>query len=524
MLQTLDSLILHVRLDIHLGMDWSKFPPASRWSPATPNRLKKLYAIQKQDASYRQFLQNTNVTVTGTIDDHDMGINNGDETYEFKTESGVEFLDFIEKDKQSVMYKRAKNGYGVYGVTVFDFDRGDEEYLLSDEDAGIDPDVVGYTKKPKEFKDKRVAIFVLDVRTNRTPWGIEMAAWRRNYDGDFLGERQWKWFDTALRHSDASVNIIVNGLQVHPFRHPNADLAENWAQFPTSRQRFYDTILKDDVRAPVLVSGDVHMTQLMRKDCWPRDEKDASASSKRSLVEFTTSGMTHSWGSVFSPDEKFHHTWYKYYPMHILSKAVMTLSYWIVPMHDMMVSKMFGNADGDEGQKKRTLFENGGAEGAKQGKQFSLEKNFGEIEIDWKYETVTIRAFGEETNASSPLLAARFSIDQLSGLESMPDAVSINDMEAFRKPDFVLVDGDIIPGSEQICVNHLGPASTFQFVFGLLGVFSFLCLCMLGPQIMFLRLISKRLMKARCTKAQSTTGTQAAAMTDIVQIDTITSL
>jgi hypothetical protein len=171
-------------------------------------------------------------------------------------------------------------------------------------------------------------------------------------------------------------------------------------------------------------------------------------------------------------------------------------------MHDMMVSKMFGNADGDEGQNKRTLFESGGAEGAKQGKQYSLEKNFGEIEIDWKYETVTIRAFGEETNASSPLLAATFSIDQLSGLESMPDAASINDMKAFRKPDFVLVDGDIIPGSEQICVNHRGPASTFQFVFGLLGVASFLCFCMLGPQIIFLRFISKRLMKSRCTNVQ----------------------
>lgn len=424
-----------------------------------------------------------------------MGINNGDETFEFKTESGVEFLDFIDMDKQSVMYSRAKRGMGVYGVTVFDFDRIKGEYLLSDEEAGIDPDIAGYNvdRIPKEFKKKRVAIFVLDVRTNKNPWGEGLKGWKRNYDGDFLGEHQWKWFETALQRSDASVNIIVNGIQVHPFRHPNAQLAENWAQFPTSRQRFYDAILSNDVRAPVLVSGDVHMAQLMRKDCWPRGETGASTSPKRSLIEFTTSGMTHSWGSLFASTPKFHHAWYRYYPLHFISKTTMMLAHFIMPMQDLIVGK---TSDGNIKNQRSYLFENGGAEGAKRGKQFSTEKNFGEIEIDWQRETITIRALGENEDASSPLLAASFTIDQLSGIEQVPSVVDNYDEKRSRFPDFITVDGDMFPASRYICANHRGATNTLHFGFGIFTVSCYLCLCLLGPQILILRFLSKRLMNS----------------------------
>jgi len=367
-------------------------------SPATPDRLQAYYQIQNNNPAYQHFLTQTNATILGTIDDHDMGMNNGDETFEFKRESGMEFLDFVGEGEEGVMYQRARKGEGVYGVKVFDFDRDEGDYLISDEDAGIDPDIVGYKdndmSKPKHpYKEKRVAIFVLDARTNRTPWGQGLNAWKRNYNGDFLGERQWKWFETAIRNSDASVNIIVNGLQVHPFRHPNANLAEQWAQFPTARQRLYDAVLQQGVRAPVLVSGDVHMAQLMRKDCWARD--GISATPTRPLIEFTTSGMTHSWGTVFASSQKFHETW-RYYPMHVMSKVIMTVAHWIFPMPDLMVS-----SPKKEDDQSPLLFENGGAEGAKLGKQFSLEKNFGEIEIDWQNRNVWIRAFGQRECSST---------------------------------------------------------------------------------------------------------------------------
>jgi hypothetical protein len=471
-------------IDIHLGNDWSKFPPLPIMSPATPERLHNFYHLQLSDPAYVKFLKYTNASIFGTIDDHDMGMNNSDETYQFKKEIALEFLKFVGEDRNSVIYQRAMKGYGVYGVKVFDFEKVRDNFLLTDEEAAIDPDVVGYEhnteQSEKQFKERRVAIFLLDARTNKSPWGRGFDAWKRNYTGDFLGERQWKWFESAIAKSDASLNIIVNGLQVHAFRHPNANAAEQWSQFPSSRQRLYDAILRDDVRAPILVTGDVHMAQLMRKDCWRRNDVSTKDAITRPLVEFTTSGMTHSWGNVFASSEKFHKTW-RYFPMHIMSKSIMTVAHWILPMPDLMVSsKTSGVAT------ELQLYENGGAEGAKVGKQYSLEKNFGEIEIFWGNKTVAIRAFGEGTNRP-PLLSASFSLDQLSGKQIMPGA--IDNIKLYENSGRFMLDGNIIGDSTTICMNHRGPPSIIHFILGILGMTVLLSIFLLGPQFLLCRII-----------------------------------
>lgn len=138
-------------------------------------------------------------------------------------------------------------------------------------------------------------------------------------EGDFLGERQSKWFETAIRNSKASVNLIVNGLQVHPYRIPDADAHEAWVHFPTARQRLYDAVLQDGVQAPLLVSGDVHMAQLMRKDCKKRRRRRR--------------------GVVIGEDE----TW-RYYYMHVMSKTIMTFVHLVLPMPDLMLSSMGGGS------------------------------------------------------------------------------------------------------------------------------------------------------------------------------------
>lgn len=499
--------------DIHLGNDWTKFPPMPIMSPATPERLRKLYDIQRKNPAYAKFLKQTNATIFGTIDDHDMGMNNADETYEFKRESAVEFLNFVGEDRQSAMFQRAWKGYGVYGVKVFDFgnSKGRDTFLLSDEEAGMDPDVVGYVESTKrdmpsssakQYKEKRVAIFLLDARTNRTPWGHGLDAWKRNYSGDFLGERQWKWFEHAIAKSDAALNIIVNGLQVHPFRHPNCNAAEQWSQFPTSRQRLYDAIMRDDVRAPILVTGDVHMAQIMRKDCWLRKKDHGGSfsparSRPRPLVEFTTSGMTHSWGTVFASSEKFHKTW-RYLPMHILSKSVMTVAHWILPMPDVMVSQLSSTLSSDNFEKESEtagsgLYENGGAEGAKHGKQYSLEKNFGEIEIFWENNTIAVRALGEDESAP-PLLSASFSLDELSGTQIMPG--SIDNIQSYQYSGRFMLDGSIVDDSQTICVNHRGPASIIHFIFGFVAMTILVSIFLLGPQLLLCRFLFHRMRKA----------------------------
>lgn len=454
----------------------------------------------------------TNVTVFGTVDDHDMGMNNADETYEFKKESGLEFLRFTGEDHESPVYKRTKKGYGVYGVKVFDFDddRISSDYLLSDEEAGIDPDVITARSKAvnnvstksddmKEVQNKRVAIFFLDVRTNRTPWKKGLDAWRPNYDGDFLGDRQWEWFEKALGNSDASVNVIVNGLQAHSYRHPNANLAEVWANAPTSRQRLYDTIIESGAQAPILVSGDVHMSQLMRKDCWQK-ENDANADGHspsdthtRPLIEFTTSGMTHSWGTTYTSSQKFHNNWLRYYPMHIMSVTLMSIAHWILPMPDLIDSSHATKKNLERGEastdlNSNRLFENGGAEGAATGKQYAMDLNFGEIEFDFDNRIASIRALGKDINAP-PLLSATYSFDQLSGTRHMPGAIA--NITSYGDLGGVLMDGNIIPEGLNTCMNHRGPPDYVQLTAAVIIWHSVLISFLVGPQLLLVYFLQR---------------------------------
>mmetsp|Transcript_25951 Transcript_25951/g.29673 ORF Transcript_25951/g.29673 Transcript_25951/m.29673 type:complete len:535 (-) Transcript_25951:2-1606(-) len=473
--------------DINVGYDWTQFPPKAKHKSATPQSLYHNYEKQKSNPSYLDFLSTTNATVLGTIDDHDFGMNNADGTFVFKRESNLAFLEFVEEPKDSLIYKRALKGNGVYGVKVFDFSRSEGSYLLSDEEAGIDSDLFDHQSdgdkdksSPGGQQSKRVAIFVLDCRSNRTPWSEGIKGWMPNYDGDFLGERQWEWFENSIKRSNAAVNIIVNGLQVHAYRFPNSNSVELWSHFPASRQRLYDAILNDNVKAPIIASGDVHMAQFMRKDCIRKETSGNADSTFRPLIEFTSSGMTHSWATNFASSEKFHKTW-RYYPMHIISKSLMTLVHMVFPMPELMVSN--GKCDN---MNNRCV--NGGAENAKDGRQFSLEQNFGEFEFDFEQGVVTMRAIGKDSNAP-PMLSATFSFDQLSGKTAMPGSVANNEKISQNLP---LLDGNKVDG-EYICVNYKDVPSLVHITFASIGISSFLAVLLLGPQFLLVAIFLKKI-------------------------------
>mmetsp|Transcript_6593 Transcript_6593/g.15763 ORF Transcript_6593/g.15763 Transcript_6593/m.15763 type:complete len:402 (-) Transcript_6593:2907-4112(-) len=121
----------------------------SKHKHATPEYLRLLYEEQKKVEGYRKLLLDDNhgagerISVFGTIDDHDYGIDNGDETFEFRRENGMEFTRFLGlDDESSAVSRRAAKGRGVYGVQVYDFAPNRARRLLSDSEAGLDPDVV----------------------------------------------------------------------------------------------------------------------------------------------------------------------------------------------------------------------------------------------------------------------------------------------------------------------------------------------------------------------------------------------
>lgn len=380
--------------------------------------------------------------------DHDYGCNNADRTFPYKLESAKAFVDFIGEPKGSAMNKRARAGHGVYGVKLFDFERPRGQQLIPEDIAGIDPDVESRFDSSllNLHSNKTVAVFVLDCRSNKTPWKAGTDAFRPDYKGDFLGERQWSWFETAIRSSPASINVVVNGLQVHGDRFPDGNVAESWSKYPKAQQRLFDALLQSGVEAPILISGDVHMAQFSRKDC-----RNARTNNVQSLFEMTTSGMTHSWGAYSSPptNNLDYKASLKEQYESFFASTLMQILHLLCPWTDLMISKPSENG----------LYENGGAEGAKTGTQFSLQKNFGELQFDWDDRTVTLRAIGEGQSAE-PLLSGKWSMDQLSGRESVPGSLlETRDYERQRELDPML-------RSEWICLNHRGSVSVMEQMLG----------------------------------------------------------
>jgi hypothetical protein len=352
--------------------------------------------------------------------------------------------DFLGEPPESAMSRRARAGHGVYGVKLFDFARPNGQYDVSESDAAIDPDAFVH-RQPHinpSYSNRTVAVFVLDVRTNKTPWKKGSAAYIPDQTGDFLGERQWEWFESAIRRSRASVNIVVNGLQVHANRFPDGNIAEAWGKFPRAQQRLFDNLLQPGVSSPVLISGDVHMAQMMRKDCVRRGDHE---STPRALVELTTSGMTHSWGTLTSPplfDPSTKPTWMERYQTFVAGTLIRLLHY-SCPWTDLL--------DGENTASGTTA--------ATKGLQFSLEKNFGELEFDWDRRIVSMKVLGENFDGANPLLFAEYSLDQLSG-HAPVESYHLTSVDFGKEATMQS------PESEWICINHRGRDSQLSHMLG----------------------------------------------------------
>ncbi|KAL7576107.1 hypothetical protein ACA910_000885 [Epithemia clementina (nom. ined.)] len=416
---------------------------------ATPEILAQSFRAQLNQTGYQQLIMEpNNMTVVGVWDDHDYGINNGDRDYPYKKESAALFVDFLEQSSHrpwTLLSKRAKEEKGVYGVVVFDFTK--EEPLLSDEEAGIDPDVLTQeqtTTPPARLSQKSVAVFLLDVRYNKTPWGPGYQNYDGDFEGDFLGEEQWQWFEAALARSTARVNIIVSGLQVHPDRWFDGNLIEDWGGFPMAQHRLYQNLLRPNVQAPMIVSGDVHMAEFLRRDCKRPNDLDGPY---RSLVEVTTSGMTHSWGTFNCPRVR---------------NSIACRS----PFIQFMSALSMHFAHLNHGWRDLIDYRGPRFEGAKRRIQYSLDINFGEFEFDWDKEQVTVRILGSD-NDKPPQLSMVWDFETLSTASDPTGKLSSADFQ--RRFATMARQSNVPQGSDWICLPNQGPMPAPVKVYGTLG-------------------------------------------------------
>jgi len=455
---------------------------------ATPEIITNMYHKQKQHPGYKRLLD-TKIPILGVLDDHDYGVDNGDKTYRYRQESGVALAcDFLDL-KGSAICDRAQKGLGVYGVKVVDFDRPEGQELMTDREAGLDPDVTALdaNAKPTLLSEKSVAIFLLDVRSNKTPYTKKGMFEKAEYDGDFLGKDQWDWLEQALARSTASVNIIVQGLQLHADRQGPV---ETWSRFPSSQHRLYQLLLKPNVRAPIVVSGDVHHAQLLRQDCQfvETNKEMRHTEPTRTLLEVTTSGMTHSWGSEICarPHQLF--LCRMSYIKWTAGKA-MQFAQWI---NGAKVWTELIDLSLPDAALHRT------EEGGRPGMQFSLDRNYAEFEFDWDARAVIVRILGQEVGGL-PLLSSQWSFDSLSGKvpHVQPALVKYNDyMDAYEELFRLGGFDNTTHNGQWICRNYRGtPSPAFRLigvvlplVFGLSMAFAPFAISLVGLLWLFKRI------------------------------------
>jgi len=213
--------------------------------------MRTQYDQQKNLPGY-QLLMKT-CPIIGTWDDHDYGKNDGGKHYVKKKESKDEFMRFLDIPAEDPM----RSHEGVYSA---------------------------YTYGPQ---GKQVKVILLDLRYFRDTTFRSSIPGRKydpNPDGDMMGEAQWMWFENELKNSTADVHIIGSSIQLIANEH----YWEKWGNFPKSRQRMLDVLVKYKPRNVLVISGDRHIAEISKLEL---------PGLSGPLYDITSSGLTHTWNT-----------------------------------------------------------------------------------------------------------------------------------------------------------------------------------------------------------------------------------
>ena len=212
--------------------------------------MQAKYDMQKQRPSYQKLQKS--MKIYGIWDDHDFGINDGGKEYAMKDESKKLMLDFLDVPHDAEVRHRQ----GAYQAhTIID-------------------------------KGLSIKLILLDTRYFRDSLEINPSApplYKQNTEGTILGEEQWLWLENELQNSEADIHLIGASYQLIPNDHG----WEKWGNFPLERDRFFDLIVKTKPARPIILSGDRHIAEFSKINLKGLDYP---------LYEFTSSGLTHTWG------------------------------------------------------------------------------------------------------------------------------------------------------------------------------------------------------------------------------------
>lgn len=218
--------------------------------------MRQNYDLFKSNIRYQEFC--SKVEVTGVWDDHDYGINDGGIEHNKKDSVQEIFLDFFNVHQNSP--RRIQSG--IYNSQEFVID------------------------------GNKIKLILLDTRYFRTnlrkdPTGIKRYVPNLDQEASMLGSVQWSWLENELSKSEADFNVIMSSIQFLSSEHG----FEAWGNMPFEKEKMESLIKETKAKNVIVLSGDRHIAEISRKQI-----KGLSYP----LVDFTSSGMTHSYDSFTS--------------------------------------------------------------------------------------------------------------------------------------------------------------------------------------------------------------------------------
>ncbi len=208
--------------------------------------MAEKYQQQLSVPEYQRFIKQ--VPVTGIWDDHDYGMNDGNRTFIKKDQAKDQFMSFMGLSKSHNMNQHE----GIYQSLQF----------------GLPP--------------QQINLFLLDTRTFQDPLVKLPKGSEKNYEvnsGTLLGDTQWSWLSKELNQSSANINLIASSIQVVAEDHRY----EMWSNFPQERTKLLNLIVSTQVKNPIILTGDRHLSEVSKINWQGQD-----------IYDITASGLTHS--------------------------------------------------------------------------------------------------------------------------------------------------------------------------------------------------------------------------------------
>ena len=242
--------------------------------------LREKFIAQSENYMYRKLAENT--IIEGVWDDHDFAYNDAGKTIFSSREKHfrrAEYLNFLNVDSNDE--ERYYMRDGLYSSHLFRSSNGNVRVIFLDTRSQRDDHII-----PSIAIHHWIPLSALIAAVGR--WTCASLGIGRKYDGDILGENQWKWFENELAESrnDSSV-IVVSSIQMFT----SNPIVESWGHFPKAQERFVNLIRAYSPSGFLVLSGDVHYAEMVSGPC--------------DILEVTSSGITHTcttpWFGFFCP-------------------------------------------------------------------------------------------------------------------------------------------------------------------------------------------------------------------------------